>query len=149
MSRTRERVGDEEDFSAHGNTQLTTFAARCCRRTPTMRVTFWNNLATHGRFVRGLEQRRGAIRALFVPFGTTSGLKNRDFRPHLGKSYVGNIRGSLGGPAGSFFVKPRRRPYGPRFTLLRNRHPMQRRARLLCVLAFKCLMLASCDLRML
>ena len=94
MSRTRERVGDEEDFSAHGNTQLTTFAARCCRRTPTMRVTFWNNLATHGRFVRGLEQRRGTIRALFVPFGTTSGLKNRDFRPHFGKSYVGDIRGS-------------------------------------------------------
>ena len=94
MSRTRERVGDEEDFSAHGNTQLTTFAARCCRHTPTMRVTFWNNLATHGRFVRGLEQRRGTIRALFVPFGTTSGLKNRDFRPHLGKSYVGDIRGS-------------------------------------------------------
>lgn len=94
MSRTRERVGDEEDFSAHGNTQLTTFAARCCRHTPTMRVTFWNNLATHGRFVRGLEQRRGTIRALFVPFGTTSGLKNRDFRPHFGKSYVGDIRGS-------------------------------------------------------
>ena len=99
MSRTRERVGDEEDFSAHGNTQLTTFAARCCRPTPTMRVTFWNNLATHGRFVRGLEQRRGTIRALFVPFGTTSGLKNRDFRPHFGKSYVGDIRGSCMTPS--------------------------------------------------
>ena len=98
MSRTRERVGDEEDFSAHGNTQLTTFAARCCRHTPTMRVTFWNNLATHGGFVRGLEQRRGTIRALFVPFGTTSGLKNRDFRPHFGKSYVGDIRGSSSRP---------------------------------------------------